>query len=211
MKTKTPRVGRSIESMIRLIRGRRVILDADLARIYGVPTKRLNEQVKRNRARFPADFLFRLSVSEKREVVANCDHLARLRFAAARSYAFTEHGAVMAANVLNSRQAVRMSVYVVRAFLRLREMVVGTRELARRLEQLEQELKGRLDIHETAIVEILQRVLQVIAEPPAAPDLETPRRQIGFHTGMRPPDSEDGQAAKTGSRAVRRADRLAGR
>jgi hypothetical protein len=110
-----------IETKILLIRGQKVMVDADLAELYDVPTKRLNEQVKRNRARFPADFVFRLTTQEKAEVVANCDHLNRLRFSPALPYAFTEHGAIMAAAVLNSARAIEVSVYVVRAFVRLRE------------------------------------------------------------------------------------------
>ena len=97
----------NIESAILTVRGERVLLDMDLARIYGVPTKRLNEQVKRNRARFPKDFAFQLTPAEKDEVVANCDHLHTLKFSPVRPYAFTEQGALMAANVLNSPQAVR--------------------------------------------------------------------------------------------------------
>ena len=97
---------RDIESCILTIRGQKVILDADLALIYGVPTKRLNEQVKRNSKRFPDDFVFQLTAAEKSELVANCDHLARLKFSPVLPYAFTENGAVMSANVLNSPQAV---------------------------------------------------------------------------------------------------------
>ena len=104
-----------IQTAILPLRDQRVILDADLARLYGVSTKRLNEQVKRNLDRFPSDFVFQLTPSEKAEVVANCDHLARLKFSPQRPYAFTEHGAIMAANVLNSSQAVQASVMVVRA------------------------------------------------------------------------------------------------
>src|SRR2546423_15070332 len=97
--------------LIRMVRARRVILDADLARIYGVKTRALNQAVKRNLGRFPADFLFRLSQFEKDEVITNCDHLANLKFAKALPFAFTEHGALMAATVLNSPRAVAMSLY----------------------------------------------------------------------------------------------------
>jgi hypothetical protein len=107
----------NIESVIIAVRGQKVILDADLARIYDVPTKVLNQAVKRNLQRFPHDFLFQLTRTEKDEVVTNCDHLAGLKFSPVLPYAFTENGAIMAANVLNSPQAVRMSVYVVRAFV----------------------------------------------------------------------------------------------
>ena len=91
-----------IEPLIQTIRGQNVILDHDLAALYGVPTKRLNEQVRRNRERFPDDFLFQLTAEEKAEVVANCDRLARLKYSSSQPNAFTEHGTIMAANVLNS-------------------------------------------------------------------------------------------------------------
>ena len=169
---------RRIESLILTIRGHKVILDTDLARIYGVPTKRLKEQVKRNRARFPADFVFELSDRERDEVVANCDHLRLLKFSPTRPSAFTEHGAIMAANILNSAQAVKMSVYVVRAFLKMREMLVRRRELAYELGELERKLGGRLDAHEVAIVQVLQRIMQIIDPPPPPP--EPPKPQIGF-------------------------------
>ncbi|RZT10733.1 ORF6N domain-containing protein [Duganella sp. BK701] len=110
-----------------VIRSQKVIIDADLAFLYGVPTKRLNEQVKRNIERFPSDFMFALTQAEKVEVVANCDHLAKLKFTKAMPFAFTEHGAIQAANVLGSLQAIQMGVYVVRSFVRSREMLVAHR------------------------------------------------------------------------------------
>lgn len=168
-----------LDQCILNIRGQKVILDADLAAIYGVSTKRLNEQVKRNEDRFPLDFAFQLTLAEKVEVVANCDHLARLRFSHVLPRAFTEHGAIMAANVLNSSQAVRMSVYVVRAFVKLRAALGDSRELARKLADLETELKSRLDLHEIAIVEVLQRVMKILDPPPPPP--EPPPAEIGFH------------------------------
>ena len=111
-----------IEGRILVLRGLKVMIDADLATLYGVPTRRLNEQVKRNRDRFPGDFMFQLDAAEKAEVVANCDHLAKLKFSKVLPYAFTEHGAIQAANVLASPQAVEMGIYVVRAFVRMREL-----------------------------------------------------------------------------------------
>ena len=112
------RVG-AIEQRILLIRGEKVIIDADLAEFYGVTTKRLNEQMKRNRGRFPEDFVFRLTASKKSEVVANCDHLSKVKYSAALPYAFTEHGTIMVASVPNSERAIEMSVFVVRAFVHL--------------------------------------------------------------------------------------------
>ena len=167
-----------IESLILTLRGQKVILDADLAAIYGVPTKRLNEQVRRNAKRFPSDFLFRLrpqEVARSRSQFATLKRGQNIKYV---PYAFTEQGAIMAANVLNSSEAVRMSVYVVRAFIKMRELLGGTKELARQLAQLEAELKSRLDVHETAIVDVLQRIMQLL-DPPPEPEL--PRRQMGFH------------------------------
>ena len=166
-----------VEETIMLIRGQKVILDSDLAKLYGVTTKRLNQQVKRNCDRFPTDFMFRLTREEKAEVVANCDHLAMLKFSKTLPFVFTEHGAIMAANVLNSPRAVQMSVFVVRAFVRMRSMMNDTRELTRRLSMLEKELKERLDVHESAIVSILQRIMDII-DPPYLPG--PPHKTIGF-------------------------------
>jgi len=112
-----------IENSIVLIRGEKIMLDADLAILYGVSTKRLNEQVKRNRDRFPEDFMFQLTENEKAEVVANCDHLRRLKFSPNLPYAFTEHGAIMLATILNSSIAVQASIQVVRAFVKLQNLI----------------------------------------------------------------------------------------
>ena len=100
-----------VEQSIFVIRGQKVMIDIDLANLYGVPTKRLNEQVKRNIERFPSEFMFQLTEREKEEVVANCDHLKNLRFSHQLPYAFTEHGVVMAASILNSQEAVEISIY----------------------------------------------------------------------------------------------------
>jgi hypothetical protein len=112
----------AIEKCILLIRGFKVILDADLAWLYNVPTKALNQAVRRNPDRFPADFAFQLNDEEKREVVTVCDHLPTLKFTPKNPLVFTEYGAVMAASVLNSPRAIKMSVYVVRAFINLRHL-----------------------------------------------------------------------------------------
>ncbi len=160
-----------IARRILILRGEKVILDADLAALYGVSTKRLNQQVRRNTRRFPADFVFQLSSSERAQVVANCDHLSRLKFSPTLPYAFTEHGALMAASVLNTARAVQISVYVVRAFVALRTSIVSHKELARRLDQLER----KVGTHDRAIAEILGAVRQ-LAAPPQPPK----RRRIGF-------------------------------
>jgi phage regulator Rha-like protein len=171
----------SIEEVITTVRGQRVILAEDLARIYGVQTKVLNQAVKRNIDKFPPDFLFQLNMVEVEGVRCSRSQFVTLKQGKNvkyRPYAFTEHGAIMAANVLNSPQAVQMSVFVVRAFVRMRELLTDTRELARKLADLERELKARLDVHESAIVDILQRVMEILSPPPLPP--VPPRRRIGF-------------------------------
>lgn len=184
----------NIESFIRAIRGQKVILADDLARLYGVPVKRLNEQVKRNRERFPGDFMFQLNRGEAEALLRSRSQIATLKRGQNIKYlpfAFTENGAVMSANVLNSPQAVRMSVFVVRAFVKMRELLTGTRELTAELKKLEAKLTARLDVHETAIVEVLQRIMDILNPPPPPPD--PPRRQIGFHAR---PDGQTPGAAK---------------
>ena len=126
-----------VEARIQIIRSAKVILDADLAELYGVSTKALNQAVKRNIARFPSDFRFQLVADEKAEVVTNCDHLEKLKFSRVLPHAFTEHGAIQAANVLASPQAIEMDIYVVRAFVRLREMAATHADLSRRVDELE--------------------------------------------------------------------------
>lgn len=168
---KPKRLNQPIEQAIMLLRGQKIILDTDLAALYGVKAKRLNEQVKRNRDRFPGDFLFQLSEDEHQvlrmqEVTAGLGHGGRR----SAPFAFTEHGAIMAATVLNSPRAVEMSVFVVRAFVRLREVLATHRELAAKLAQLEHKLDG----HDQAISDILSAIKQLMR--PVAPV----RRRIGF-------------------------------
>ena len=157
-----------IDRMIFFIRGQKVMLDSDLARVYGVPTKRLNEQVKRNRERFPVDFMFQLTQREKDEVVAICDHLRHLKFSPALPHAFTEHGAIMLASILNSKVAVQASVQVVRAFVRLRKMLLAHRELSQRLDALERKYDAQFKVVFDAIRKLMT--------PPSPPG-----RRIGFH------------------------------
>ena len=134
-----------IENRILLIRDEKVIIDADLAGFYGVPTKRLNEQVKRNGNRFPDDFMFQLTKSEKSEVVANCDHLENLKYSRSLPYAFTEHGAIMAASVLNTPRAIEVSVFIVRAFIKLRQFIAGRKELQRKISQIDKHLTDMMN------------------------------------------------------------------
>jgi len=134
-----------VESLIFALRGMKVILDSDLAGIYGTETKRLNEQVKRNSERFPADFCFKLTQEEWRNVESLRSQNATLKKGRGRHrkyfpYVFTEHGAIMAANVLKTKRAVQMSIFVVRAFVRLREIAFANRELAEKLKELEQKV-----------------------------------------------------------------------
>ena len=159
-----------VESRILLIRGQKVMLDADLADLYGVETKALNQAVRRNINRFPQDFMFRLTRQEKQEVVTNCDHLRNLKFSPVLPSAFTEHGALMLASVLNSRRAIEASVFVVRAFVKLREMLASNRDLARRLDEMEKKYDTQFKVVFDAIRELMK--------PP-----EKPRRRIGFGAG----------------------------
>jgi len=181
-----------IERSILLLRGQKVILDADLARLYGVPTYRFNEAFKRNRHRFPDDFAFQLTadefadlrshivtsslqVADKPGGVANSSQFAmsssRHRGTAYRPWAFTEHGALMAANILRSKRAVQMSVLVVRAFVRLRQMLATNKELAAKLAELEHKVASH-DTHIQSLFDAIRRLME-----PAKPK---PRR-IGFH------------------------------
>lgn len=149
-----------IESRILVLRGHKVLLDSDLAELYGVPVKRLNEQVKRNRDRFPADFVFHLTTKEH-EVLRSQPATSKAGRGGRRypPYAFTEHGAIMAATVLNSERAVEMSVFVVRAFVRLREAVAHNRRIAAKLMELEHRLKG----HDAAIQEVIDAIQELMS------------------------------------------------
>jgi hypothetical protein len=181
MGTEMPLQVDQIGSMIRTIRGQKVILNYDLARIFGVPTFRFNESIKRNRDRFPDDFLFQLTREEQLNLISqiaiSSSHGGRRKL----PYALTENGAIMAANVLNSPEAVRMSVFVVRAFVQMRDLLGSTKELARQLADLEKKLTARLDVHESVIVDVLRRVMEILDPPPLPP--EPPRRRIGFQVG----------------------------
>jgi hypothetical protein len=161
-----------ITTLIVIVRGKRVILDRDLAGLYGTTTKRLNEQVKRNRGRFPEDFMFQLTKKEKAEVVAICDHLAKLKFSPGLPNAFTEHGAIMVASVLNTEKAIRISVFVVRAFVKLREMLSTHKELAHKLAELERKLQN----HDESIKSLMVAIRQLMRPP----EPETPKKRIGF-------------------------------
>jgi phage regulator Rha-like protein len=165
-----------ITESILLLRGQKVLLDAELAALYGVTTKRFNEQVRRNRERFPADFMFKLTAAEH---AALRSQFATLKLGRGQHrkylpYAFTEHGAIMAATILNSTRAVEMSVYVVRAFVRLRELLTSNKALSQKFDELETRLEKKLTTHDEAIAAILSAIRQLMSTP--APK----RRGIGF-------------------------------
>lgn len=159
-------------------RGLPVLIDADLARLYGVATRVLNQAVRRNPDRFPPDFRFALTASEKAQVITNCDHLASLRFSKALPHAFTEHGALMAANVLSSPAAVKMSVFIVRAFIRQREMIAGNQTILRRLAEIDRTLLS----HDTALRDLYAKLKPLLLPPPIPPT-----KEIGFHTRLKKP------------------------
>jgi hypothetical protein len=156
-----------LEAIVTL-RGQRVMLDRDLASLYGTTTKRLNEQVKRNRSRFPDDFMFQLTADEKEELVAICDHLKPLRFSKTNPYAFTEHGAVMLACVLNTERAMQTSILVVRAFVAFRRLTASHAELSARLDALEKKFDGQFGI-------VFEAIRTLIEQP------RPTRKPIGFH------------------------------
>jgi len=158
-----------LEKTIFLLRNKRVMLDADLAMIYGVTTKRLNEQVKRNIKRFPGDFMFQLSKEEKAKVVANCDHLSNLKYSPHLPFAFTEHGAVMLASVLNSEIAIEASTYVVRAFVKLKEIASTHLVLMKQIENMERKYDTRFHIIFKAIKGLL-----------TPPKYNNKKRKMGF-------------------------------
>ncbi len=143
------------------LRGKKVLIDRDLAELYGVETRVLNQAVKRNESRFPEDFRFQLTRAELREVITICDNLADLRFTPKLPYAFTEHGSIMAASVLNSERAVAISIYVVRAFVKLREIVGTTRELEAKMTELEHRITG----HDDQIKSLFVAIRQLMAPP----------------------------------------------
>ena len=194
MATKKPLVvNEALEPLIVRMRGQRVILDADLARLYGVTTKRFNEAFKRNRTRFPEDFAFRLtpvefaglksklaaSESQPVDLIDKKDNWSQIATSAGRHratvyspWAFTEHGALMAANILRSAQAVQMSVFVIRAFVRMREHVAANTAIIKRLAEIDKTLLE----HDTALRDIYHKLLPLLEPAPPAPR----KRRIGF-------------------------------
>jgi phage regulator Rha-like protein len=145
------------------------MIDSDIADLYGVPTKRLNEQVKRNTERFPSNFMFELTKEEKEQVVANCDHLKKLKFSPVLQKVFTEHGIRMVANVLTSERGIKISIQIIEVFIKMREALQSSNELLLRMEKLERSL-GK---HDMQIAQVFQLIKQSVKE-------DTPRTKIGY-------------------------------
>ena len=170
------------DGLIYTVRGVRVMLDRDLAKIYGVATRVFNQAVKRNKSRFPEDFMFELTRAEAESIRRSRSQNVTLKRGQNIKYlpsAFTEYGALMAANILNSARAVQMSIFVVRAFAKMRESLRAAPDLARKLAALEKKLTGRLDVHEAAIVGVLQELMKILNPPHGPPP--PPKKKIGFH------------------------------
>jgi phage regulator Rha-like protein len=161
-----------IMSKILLIRDTKVMIDRDLAQLYGVTTKRLNEQVKRNLKRFPSNFMFQLTEIEKEQVVANCDHLEKLKFSSTLPYAFTEHGTMMLGNVLNSDRAIQFSIKIVEAFVKMREFLTNTVNVKLEIE----EIKKKLSNHDKNI----ELVFSYLDELMEKQDNKVERNKIGY-------------------------------
>ena len=167
-----------IMNKVFIIRDHRVMVDSDMAELYGVTTKRLNEAVKRNSSRFPVDFMFQLTMKEKEELVANCDHLKKLKFSPYLPYAFTEHGAVMLASVLNSERAISVNIQIVRIFNKMVEMMLLHKDLLLEM----QKMNNKLTDHDDKILLIFEYLKQF--EESKIQDLEQQNRpKIGFKQG----------------------------
>ena len=175
--SKVEAVAAQIGSATLVLRGHRMMLDADLARLYGVPTKAINQAVKRNSERFPVDFMFQLTAAERAQVVTFCDHLAGLKFSRAAPFAFTEQGVAMLSSVLKSPHAIAVNIEIMRTFVRLRRLLASSKELARRLEELETATDARFR-------EVFEAIWQLMT-PPAPP-----KRPIGFVTPAEKPASD---------------------
>lgn len=150
-----------IKQRIFIIRGKKVMIDTDLSELYGVTTKALNQAIKRNLERFPEDFMFKLTEGEKEEVVTICDHLIKLKFSPHLPYAFTEHGVAMLSAVLNSERAIQMSIFVVRAFIKMRESLEANKDLAFKIGEIEIN-----QIHDHAMLKNVHSVVKHLLYPP---------------------------------------------
>jgi len=167
----------AIQSRILILRGKRVMLDRDLAMLYDVPTRRLNEQVKRNIKRFPEPFMFQLTIEEKNELVANCDRFKPLKHSTALPYAFTEHGVAMLSSVLNSEKAIMVNIQIINAFIKMQGMLVNYQELKQKIEDMERKVDEKSKINSYLFEELFREMEAVkkLLEPP-----EKPEKKIGF-------------------------------
>ena len=159
-----------IEKSILFLRGHKVMLDMDLAKLYQVKTFRLNEAVRRNTARFPEDFMFQLTENEKKEVIANCDHLKNLKFSPQLPYAFTEQGIAMLSSVLRSERAIRVNIEIMRTFVRLKKLLTSHAELAGKIDSLEKKYDSQFKI-------VFDALRELLAPPVPEPK---PKGPIGF-------------------------------
>jgi len=159
----------SIESKILLLREKKVMLDRDLAELYGVKPIRLREQVKRNKKRFPGDFMFQLNKQETKELIANCDRFKIIKHSSFNPYVFTEQGVAMLSSVLNSERAIIVNIQIMRAFTRLREIIMSHKDLQRKIEDMEKKYDQQFKV-------VFEAIKQLLIPP------KKPKRRIGFHT-----------------------------
>ena len=161
-----------IVTKILFLRGEKVLLDRDLAELYGVETRVLNQAVKRNERRFPPDFMFRLTEEEKHELVTNCDRFKKLKHSTVLPHAFSEQGVAMLSSVLNSDRAIEVNIAIMRAFVQLRKMIASNKKLARKLKELE----ARVGEHDEQIQIIFEAIHQLMSPP------DKPTKKIGFES-----------------------------
>jgi len=157
-----------IENRILLLRGKKVMIDSDLATLYGVSTKILNQSVKRNSKRFPDDFMFELTTAEKEEVVTNCDHLKHLKYSPYKPYVFTEQGVAMLSSVLKSEKAIQVNIQIIRTFTKIKEMIISNKELRIKMEEMENK-------YDDKFVVVFKVIAKLIGKPEKTSD-----RKIGF-------------------------------
>ena len=160
-----------IENKIFLIRRHKVMLDRDLAELYGVETKYLNRQVRSNMDRFPDEFMLRLTTDERNELVQICHRFETMKHSNSMPYAFTEHGVAMLSSVLNSKRSIKINILIIKTFVKLREVIITHKELAHKLKELE----GKFEKHDTEILMIFDAIRQLMTPAP-----EPPKRKIGF-------------------------------
>ncbi len=158
----------TIHKKILTIRNIQVIIDADLAELYNVPTKVLNQAVKRNLLRFPEDFMFQLNKQEKDQVVTNCDHLNKLKFSTKLPFAFTEHGIAMLSSVLNSEKAIRINIQIIRTFIKMKKMILSYKDMQYIIKKIENDLKSNRNkiIKNKDNIEVIANIVQTLIEKP---------------------------------------------